>query len=463
MAVARGASTYRTRRHSSASTPVRVLSPAEPIWPKLIPVGSEYVSEPRQDSNDGTLGSVRRLLLASLVVVVVVQQFPGVSRSYYDAFRTLLYVGFALLAILSLIRPGVPRLPVMLRSALLAAVVTATFVIAAGLRAELLSPVREFMVAMAMVWISWMNPVSPRFLRRWLIILGVLISAVALAVIDDAGGLVISVIYVVDHKNQVGPLLGSAALLSLGIAWSLLADRRRNWALICLTFVNASIALLGLTVSRNRTGLLGVAAVASLSLGLSFIQRPRSRFTILFIALGVVTLVLLFPSELGSVGTFLWDSVTLSRDVTDIDSLSSDRFDGYGEALDFLRGNWAFGMLSEDHAFQQTPHNWVLHKLSLYGAVGGAAILFFYGRLWIWGFKSQGTQYRDSSVVSWNLVGRLLLFGLFCSLFEYSQPFGPGVSGILLWTMLGQALAQGGPAPQGISKIDNSSSSSVCL
>lgn len=103
------------------------------------------------------------------------------------------------------------------------------------------------------------------------------------------------------------------------------------------------------------------------------------------------------------------------------------------EALKFVSLYPFFGEFSCGEAFFRTPHNYVLNKWVSFGIVGSLPFIVLYGYLIALAlrmlFYKQRRAFEDT--VLW-----LLLLGLIISMFEYTYPYGPGASQIMVWFYL---------------------------
>ena len=96
-----------------------------------------------------------------------------------------------------------------------------------------------------------------------------------------------------------------------------------------------------------------------------------------------------------------------------------------------------FGELNTVDRFFGRAHNYILNKWVRYGIIGSLPMIILYISLFAFDARLLLSRIRTSKSV---LTGWLLLFGLIISTFEYTYPYGPGVSQIVVWFMIGQVI-----------------------
>ena len=135
----------------------------------------------------------------------------------------------------------------------------------------------------------------------------------------------------------------------------------------------------------------------------------------------------------------IWKSFTFSSlDIYDINSLTSGRFEVYKESFRFLAIHPFFGESMSCNRWFAIPHNYLIDKWVKFGIIGSLPLTIFYAYLWVFFFRRLKTpsSYSFSELSLW-----LLLLSLIISIFEYSSPYGPGVTHIMVWFMLGQYIS----------------------
>ena len=93
----------------------------------------------------------------------------------------------------------------------------------------------------------------------------------------------------------------------------------------------------------------------------------------------IVLLLLFVFGVFNGLIDFVWKSMTLNYDVTDMQSLSAGRTDVYKMALLVcFRISPIFGEIGSDVIFDRTPHNYILNNWVRYGVVGSMPLVIFY-------------------------------------------------------------------------------------
>ncbi len=248
------------------------------------------------------------------------------------------------------------------------------------------------------------------------------------------GGLTAHGAYFFPQKNQFGALLGAAIALLLHQLISALLGRYAltSLCIISLVVLNGSALLL----LRNRSTLLGLIilllAILTKTLFSSTVRAPQKVLVVVALALST----LLFGSQ--SLAA-LNDAFFAGYDTSDINDVSANRFDVYLASLDFLRKELLLGDLGTKSALFD-PHNFVLFHLVRSGLLLSLGHLVIYA-FCSWKAISEWSGHDITEVHPW---AYLMLVALVGSLLEYSQPFGPGTTQFLTWTLFGYSLNQGG-------------------
>ena len=122
----------------------------------------------------------------------------------------------------------------------------------------------------------------------------------------------------------------------------------------------------------------------------------------------------------------------MSDTITD---LSAGRTDVYKFALEFAIQHPILGELEGFRFIYGNPHNYILNKWVNYGILGSLPLVLFYLYLWFFAFKEIKSHVKNTN---FTLPLWVLLFSLVVSLFEYTYPYGPGTSQLMVWFLLGQ-------------------------
>ena len=103
--------------------------------------------------------------------------------------------------------------------------------------------------------------------------------------------------------------------------------------------------------------------------------------------------------------------------------------------MEFIKQYPVLGELETGKSISVTPHNYILNKWLNYGIIGSLPIVLFY--LYLWFFTIKGI-FISKKTLGFKLPVWVLLFSLIVSMFEYTYPYGPGASQIMVWFLLGQ-------------------------
>ncbi|MFW3496704.1 O-antigen ligase family protein [Aerococcus viridans] len=275
------------------------------------------------------------------------------------------------------------------------------------------------------------------FIRKlvdWFILLVTFLSVTS--ILYYGNGFSISATYLIPAKNQIGPMISIAILLSLFTLINrdfLIKDRKNNFFyLVCFLLTFTSL----LTI-RNRSGMLAIAFCVFLYCltRIKFKYKLKTWGAIYFTF--CIFLGLFYFGYFDRLLNYIWDSFTLNYDVTNIDMLSAGRFDTYIEGIIFVYENPVFGEIGNNNFLRGTPHNYIIANIVSYGLVFGMPLIVFY--LYLWWFTIKNTLFGSKNSMQLEFIW-VLFTTLIVSLFEYSYPYGPGTSQLMMWTLFGYFL-----------------------
>ena len=138
-----------------------------------------------------------------------------------------------------------------------------------------------------------------------------------------------------------------------------------------------------------------------------------------------------------SIQEIIYTSIVGSRDVTDMDSLTSGRLSHADLSLDYFLSHPLFGFYGSGDGFNAMPpnaHIYILYRLTKWGLIGAIPYLLLYFSV----FKIAYYGYKEK---------RLLIVGMFLLTFvesfsEYAPPFGPGSCFVPAFVFLGAYMRQ---------------------
>lgn len=215
--------------------------------------------------------------------------------------------------------------------------------------------------------------------------------------------------YAVDTKNMVGQLVATSGI---GVIIALSFSQRFRW--VKLALIGAAIILL--FVLRCKTAL-----VAFLLFGVFFLWKAfNSTWIVFFMIVGVFAIIVFYSNiiaffEVVFVGT---------KDIMDLNDLSSGRLERNVEGIAFFISNPIFGEMTTPPEVENI-HNYILKRMVAYGVFSiPFIVLYFYNLIrlikeWL-GIGARIKELRMTGLL-------MLMIPFFSSLVEPSAPFGPGL------------------------------------
>lgn len=382
--------------------------------------------------------SFKRFNLFIIIGLSLIMQMPIIKDMFYSQIRSFLYIILGIFSTLALLNidkylkyPLVKYfLVTIMYSFILYLIVTVSNSPRYFNLFELLIP---FGILLSSLNTNFKEKQLSKLLL-WYLILSLLIAISSVFYYGD--GFTISMTYFLQGKNQVGTLLGISAIIT---GFSISNNELLGFNSKIIKYAILLTLLSSLLVIRNRAGVLGVTVVLLLLFikDYNFKIKPKKIMTLILIT--SMFYILLSQGIFDSTFEFIWNSLFLNFDVTNLDSLSAGRTDTYIQALKYSTRYSFIGELGLTKFFYGTPHNYILYNWVRYGIVMSLPLIAFYGYCWFFSLKNtvflKGTLKESNQIAPW-----VLLFSLIVSMFEYSYPYGPGVSQIMLWILLGQYL-----------------------
>jgi|GEM_PF-1030843 len=395
--------------------------------------------------------TVLKLTVCLAVLLTVFQQFPVIRETFYDQIRLSLYGIFGGVSLYCFLRFPFGEMPSLGRFFALNLIATFSILLLLHLvngGAEgtvSYFEIVEQLVPFGILITSLFIPFSKRQIIIFIFLYSLFVSIMGISLVIYYGGTwAISSQYLLKGKNLVGPILAVSTL-----AMSLLLVKEKQ----TLPFFVRIIGLLAtgslfssLVVLRNRSGLLALLAVLSFwGLKNLFSRKMIESIVILlvvFIGIAVLAISGHLVEIIQPVSQPVIDAFTLNYQIGDIESLSAGRWSVYMDSFKHLGENLFFGDVFSLDKFPRIPHNYILNKWVKYGIFGSLPMVLFYLYLWFFAIKETIlTSNRRGSFIS--MAPYILLIPMITSLLEYTHPFGPGVSQIMVWFLLGQYLRNG--------------------
>lgn len=377
----------------------------------------------------------KRMILIMLVTLAVIQQMPIIKDLLYNQIRIVLYLGFGIFSIISILHINAFLKSALVRSFMLTIIYSLALYFVVRMFVDGSSEIFELLIPFGILISSLNTNFNKRQLNRLLICYILLSIILGLSSILYYGeGLAIAQRYFLAGKNQIGPLLGISAIIS-GI-WILnknqLELKYSNFIIRLIPFALLATSIL---VIRNRSGFLGVSVVTLICF-LKGHKLRKNLKSIIYIQIALILFVILFLlGAFDGVFDFVYKAIFLNYDISDMNSVSAGRTDVYKSALEFVLKYPILGEIGGSRFTSGTPHNYILNKWVKYGIIGSLPIVLFYLNLWIFVFKEIKFKRKNTNVT---LPLWVLLFSLVVSMLEYTYPYGPGVSQLMVWFLLGQ-------------------------
>ncbi len=391
--------------------------------------------EIENSSGKSHVDKYKRTALYILISLTIIQQMPLIRELLYSNIRLVLYIGFGIFSIISFfnifeyIRISFVRYFILaiVYSLILHAVVLVLY----GRTTENLEIIIPFGILICSLNTNFDKKQLSKFLV-WYIILSVILGISSILYYGQ--GFKITISYFLEGKNQIGTLLGISTVIT-GI-WILNKKqfdfKYSNLILKASVYI---ILIVSILIIRNRSSLVGILVVTLLALFKEF-RFKRNLVNLLIIQLVLIIVFSLFLlGVFDGVFDFVYKSIFYNFDITDLNSISAGRVDVYILALEFIKQHPILGELGGGSFIQSIPHNYILNKWVNYGILGSLPLILFYIFLWFFAFKELRKQEKN---INFTLPLWVLLFSLIVSLFEYTYPYGPGVSQLMVWFLLGQ-------------------------
>lgn len=373
-----------------------------------------------------------------LICLTLLQQMPLIKDLYYSQIRIVLYVSFGVLSFMSIstLKRGINHL--LIKIYIVAILYTFLLAIATFFQKEFLVTLfLELMIPFGILIVSMKNKLNKRQINQIIYSYIVLSTVLGItSVLYYGEGFNISQTYFLEAKNQIGPILVIGSIISLH---NLLFETKKNNVSYFSSFIFKWILFFSLVSSiiliRNRAGLISLLIIVAFMIVIKIVNKNLTYKKVIFftISLSIGILLYVFGAFDFMVSSFE-KSLTYNYNVSNLNSLSAGRFDVYIYSLSFIKENLFFGELTSINNFPYSTHNYFLNKTIALGLLGAIPIITLYLFLWLYVF------YKIKKDMSNILPYLLLLSSLIISIFEYTYPYGPGVSQMLVWFLIGQTL-----------------------
>lgn len=371
-----------------------------------------------------------------ILFIIFTQQVPYLNASVYSFLRNILYILLSVSILFSLRKFRMKSSNAFL--ILFSFVVVYSIIIgvlAYGTNSSF--GIINFVIPFGIFIYSYANSVNRQKLRIYLRTYVFLCVLLSLSIILYSGtGFTITTTYFLPTKNQVGPLIGYGAIISIFILFFPSKLGFRTSKVRSLLYLSLYLFLiLTILIIRNRSGFLALFLVTSILSVIRLLKVRKVMYIGILIGICLTTLFGLFVfGYLGEIFNFVYDALFLNYDISDLNSISAGRIKGYIEGIYYIKDNYLLGEITGP-ILNYTPHNYVINLITEIGVFLSIPIMIFYVVLWIAVLKGlMISKLRNSSFL---LLCGILLLALIISVFEYTYPYGPGVAQFMLWYLYG--------------------------
>lgn len=382
------------------------------------------------------LNYVKRAVFLGGIALILYQQLPQIKDNYYELIRTCIYVLFGILALIAafdvfVIRKWRPRVINVFALAIMA--IAIEFGILSIIHVDIqITDIVELLVPFGLLVISY----DLHFTNNATILLSkaYAVSILTVAIIQIyyyAGGFVIREQYVVMGKNSMGPFVAVAAGITFYFALEKFKNRELYRSIIWIAGLAFSVSVL--IIMRSRAALVSVVILMAV-----MINKSKGIGRKLVAPIALIVLLSITSSEfLKTVADPVQESLFLSYNSRDVDSLSGGRFSVYRDAAEIVLRHPFLGEATEKQKAAPIPHNYLLNKAKKYGLCGG---VFFFAIYFYLFFFIIRRILKFKTVSFKTLPIYLSLIPFIVSLFEYQYPYGPGTTQMFIYFLLGQFL-----------------------
>jgi len=379
--------------------------------------------------------STKRFILALLISLTVIQQMPIVKEMLYTEIRTILYIGFGVFSAYSFFNINRISKHLFVKFFFLITIYSFILFVIVNVFNGNSSIFLELLIPFGILICSLNTTFNKRQVSNlliWYVILSLILGLSS--IVYYGSGLLFTGVYFLPGKNQIGPILGISTII-IGIYT---IDNKQLNLKNKNTLMNAGIFIMlfiSLLIIRNRASVVGVIIVMSFAMIYTFDRKITYKKVFLFIIISLMIFLGLISGVFDNIiNTIIQAIIYNPTGEYDLNSISSGRIEDYRLALEFVKNYPIAGEIEAGFASNIGPHNYVLYKWVAYGVVFSFPIIIFYTYLWFFNF----VELLRTPIKHFNFPIWILLFSLIVSLLEYTYPYGPGVSQIVLWFSLGQ-------------------------
>lgn len=376
----------------------------------------------------------KKIIIIILITLAVVQQMPIIKDLFYSQIRILLYVGFGLISLYSLFPLKYILYHTFQRLFIITIIYSIILSIITFIFSDHVFNVFELIIPFGILIASYKNKFTERQISVVLIFYLILSVILGISSVFYYGqGFNIPEVYFLSGKNAIGPLIGIATIIIL--IWIFKKNQFKVQFPFIFKLLIFILLITSIIVIRNRASLIGIIVILLfLIINIRFKLNYRNIFSILFIL--IIVTISSFSGLSNIIIDIIIGSFTSTHEVDNLDGISAGRTSVYLESLKFILENPLLGELGTTQSIQSTPHNYIINKWVNYGIVGAFPLVALYLYLCFLSIVNLIRAKKNNK--NFTLPLWVLMFSLIVSLFEYTYPYGPGVSQIMLWFLLGQ-------------------------
>lgn len=358
-----------------------------------------------------------------LLFITSLQFSPiGLDENYYDILRLFIIGGIGILFMTTFKSPiriyrEIPLLKTHTFYLFISSVVV--FVLHAFGADASFSPLRDLLISLVILMIGINMELNLKQFKTLITVFIVFYTISALSIVFTyAPGFVIQEQYLAIPKNQLAPVYGVSVIIALYFAFK--QKGIGKW----IYYSFAVLLLASLLVIRGRAVIVAVFFTTLIFI-VYYIRNIKYQFII----------VVLIMISLPFIGQYIYDSLFLNYDITDLDSISTGRMERNVMGVEFFLKYPIAGELR--NLFKgSTIHNYILITLVSYGAFIGSLILIIYFKYIMTVIKS----IRNNTFKLVEVAPLAMLVLLIVSLFEYTYPYAPGSAVFFPFFLMGQYL-----------------------
>lgn len=381
------------------------------------------------------------LAIFFLVALSIIQIMP-VIREFYSFSRLLLYFGFGILALISFFNFKKLKTNFVIKLFLINAILVLAFVIISFLNLgnNITFEFVELVVPLGILITSMRIQLSIKEIKMLMglyVLLALLLGIMSVYYYGEGFRLLST--YFLLGKNQIGPILGIAAVIAFHhFAFESNFNSNKDKILAFLSIASFIILFSLIVLILNRTGMFALIIVAPLMLLKKEYKVLKYKLVIVYSLFFAMLPVIFYFAYISQLHIAILTALGRGSGFVDLNQFTAGRISEYLDAFNFLLENPFFGGLAELNKMYGVPHNYILNKWFQFGFIFSLPLILMY--CYFWKISLSKTILSKKSFGLDRVVYWILLFSMIVSLAEYSYPYGPGSSQIMLWFLLGQKL-----------------------